>query len=323
MAAVIVLGLRRTPCPAPASVPAAPPLCPPETEPLPAYRATTPAAGPQPDDHEGVEFSGPWLVLVGCQGAQVGEHNRQINVYTYRLEEPEVDFTEILKREDVHEALLKVVENPGDVLLRRRAVNLLRGGRWQLRRQDVIDLGPREPDEFAGEAVTDLYSVAGAGAVIVSNCRDVQIGNHNVQRTKHHLVYRRSSVNTFELLERAPRIAASLVDVVTGEQPEKGMEKLCSELTSALNSQRCGPESVAERVGPGESRSFVGELGVSVGRDRTPRQRDITRVETQLSVDGEWAARCEDVFEELHAHQSSDVPSVESRDDIPGLDLIF
>ncbi|MFE3031009.1 RIP homotypic interaction motif-containing protein [Streptomyces canus] len=317
VAVVIVLGSRKTPRPAPTSVPAAPPHGPPEVEPLPLFPATIPSADSQPQEHERGQVSEPWLVLVDCQGAQVGEHNRQINVYTYRLEEPEVDFTEILEQADVQEALLKVLENPHDVLLRRRAVNLLCGGRWRWHRQDVIDLGPREPDEFAGKAVTDLYSMAGAGAVIVSNCRDVQIGNHNVQRNKHLLVYRRSSVNTFELLDRVPRIAVSLVDVVTSAQPEKGMEKLRRELTSALNSQPCEPKSVAERVQRDESQIIVGEHGVSVARDRTPRQRNVTRVETHLSLDEEWDETRDELWEKLRARQLN-IPPDEGRGGIPG-----
>ncbi|MFF3883534.1 RIP homotypic interaction motif-containing protein [Streptomyces sp. NPDC001914] len=253
----------------------------------------------------------------------MGKHNRQINVYTYRLEEPEVDFTELLEQEDVREALLKVIENPDDALLRRRAVNLLSGGRWRWHRQDVIELGSREPDEFTGEPVTDLYSIAGAGAVIISNCQDVQIGDHNVQRNKHLLVYRRSSVDTLELLRKTPKVAASLVDAVTSAQPEQAMEKLRRELTAALDSQPCEPEFVAERIQPDEPRSFVDEHGVSLDLLGTPSQRNVAYYETWLSGDDEMAERVRQFEEELHTALSRDTLSAERRPGIsgPGLSL--
>ncbi|MFF7947393.1 RIP homotypic interaction motif-containing protein [Streptomyces griseorubiginosus] len=321
--AVIVLGLRKAPRPAQSSVTAAPAHGVPGVELVQRDAVATASADPQPEGHEGVEASGPWLVLMDCQGAQVGEHNRQINVYTYRLENPEVDFAEILKRADVQEALMKVIENPDDVWLRRRAVNLVRGGSWRWHRHDVIDLGPREPGESAGESVTDLYRFASAGAVVVSNCRNVQIGDHNIQRNKHLLVYRRSSVNTVELLDKAPRIAASLVDIVTSAQPEKGMEKLRRELTSALNSQPCEPEAVAERVRRDESRIYAGEFGVSVARHRTPRQTNVARYETQLSHHDELDEVREELQEEIRARHSRDISSDRGRGGISGPGLGF
>ncbi|MFF4591236.1 hypothetical protein [Streptomyces sp. NPDC001388] len=79
-----------------------------------------------------------------------------------------------------------------------------------------------------------------------------------------------------ELVREAPRVARALVDVVTGARPEKGLEKLRDELTAALNSRPCRPESLARRVEPvpGVPQMVVGEAAASLSFDGRPRAFD-------------------------------------------------
>lgn len=228
---------------------------------------------------------GPWLVIVGCEGVQLGECNRQINVYTYRLEEPVVDFTEILQREDVRKALREVIEHPQDKRLLKRAVRVMCAGPWQLQRHDVIDTGPQERAEVAHEAEAALRDVE--GSVIIRNCDRVQIGNHNTQYNEPTLVFHAASVNTVELLDKAPRVARALVDVVTtSAHPEKGLEKLHSELTEALNSQPCHPEPFAQRVDPTEQTVIESMPTVSVFTHVQPRIDTTGTIDVQIDTSG-------------------------------------
>ena len=228
---------------------------------------------------------GPWLVIVGCEGVQLGECNRQINVYTYRLEEPVVDFAEILQREDVRKALREVIEHPQDQRLLERAVRVMCAGRWRLQRHDVIDTGPRERAEVAHEAEAALRDVE--GSVIIRNCDRVQIGNHNTQYNEPTLVFRKASVNTVELLDKAPRVARALVDVVTtSTHPEKGLEKLHAELTEALNAQPCHPEPFAQRVDPAKQTVIESIPTVSVFKHVQPRIDTTGIIDVQIGASG-------------------------------------
>ncbi|MFF4908998.1 RIP homotypic interaction motif-containing protein [Streptomyces sp. NPDC001260] len=267
------------------------------------------------------QSTGPWLVVMRCEGVQVGEGNRQINVYTYRLKDPILDLTALLRREDVQKALQKVIENPGDALLRRKAANVMRTAPWRLTRHDVVTLGPAERLESGRKTSDDLMDATVEGSIIIRDCQNVQIGNHNTQRNEHTLLFRTSRVNTVELLDKAPKVARALVDVVTAPYSDKRLEsKLHTELTRALNAQPCHPESISHRIVPGESTSISDGYGVSAYRWNNGRVINKGQYDVEISEIGTQVR--EATMDALPSLTHVDQPSEPDQDfDIPDAEI--
>ncbi|MEU4616609.1 RIP homotypic interaction motif-containing protein, partial [Streptomyces umbrinus] len=228
---------------------------------------TTPASIPQaPQDLPAPPA--PALLVLACRGVQIGDDNEQFNTYTYKLQDPTVDFSEVLGRPAVRDALSRLIMDPENDELRTKAAEALCAGKWTLRKKELLDLGPLGRRSPHSDVTRDLKAMQ--GFITVRNCQGVQTGNSCYQQNDFIYVCRRATVNASSLLKSHPEVTSSLIDaVVTPSQKEwkEPGEKLNSALRAALNS----PESLdaipdrSINVSPRSAGVLRDRDGVSIG----------------------------------------------------------
>ncbi|MGW7081723.1 RIP homotypic interaction motif-containing protein [Streptomyces sp. NPDC054866] len=235
---------------------------------------TAPLASP--DDE--LELSGPSedpaapdpaLLILACRGVQIGDENEQFNTYTYELQNPTVDFAEVLGRPAVREALSRLITDPENGELRTKAEEALCAGEWTLRNDEgLLDLGPVGRQSPHSDVTRDLKAMQ--GFITVRNCQGVQTGSSCYQRNDFIYVCRRATVNTSSLLKAHPEVASSLVEAMVMPS-QKGWkepgEKLNAAVRAALNSPE-SLEAIPDRsinVSPRSAGVVRDRDGVSIG----------------------------------------------------------
>ena len=210
----------------------------------------------------------PALLVLACRGVQIGDDNEQFNTYTYKLQNPAVDFAEVLGRSAVRDALSRLIMDPKNDELRTKAAEALCAGKWTSRKEELLDLGPLGRRSPHSEVTRGLKAMQ--GFITVRNCQGVQTGNSCYQRNDFIYVCSRATVNASSLLKSHPEVTSSLIDAVVmpsqKEWKEPG-EKLNSAVRAALNS----PESLdaipnrSINVSPRSAGILRDRDGVSIG----------------------------------------------------------
>ena len=134
------------------------------------------------------------------RGAQVGDHNVQVNRFIARAERQDVNFDDVLQRDSVVTALERLQRDPDSAGLRQSLVAAMAAeGWWLMARPTRIEA--REGSGFA-EFLRGL---------VMFDVRGLQSGDHN--RQDNTFVYAISSSPTgFELLRGNTRLARALAD---------------------------------------------------------------------------------------------------------------
>jgi len=160
------------------------------------------ATEPRSDERRGagVERDRGRVVLVGVQGAQVGENNTQVNVFVREVENPEIDFEALTRHPAVATTLAELASDPTNDEARQAAIDAL-----SQVRQPATDWTTAYAS--TGSAVTGAGAPRLDGTVAVVRSRSIQVGDHQYQEnTILHTV--------------SPEIAATLLlgnsDVVNG-----------------------------------------------------------------------------------------------------------
>jgi hypothetical protein len=161
------------------------------------------------------------ILVARCRGVQVGEHNRQINVYGWRIERPRVDFSKVFDRPAVRDALCALSQDPRNASLRQEAERVMCAGTWSLLGSSVIDLGKTERTGSPSELSRQLSLID--GSVIIEDCRGVLVADCSTQRNNFQYICRGSKIDASELLSANPRIARLLVDSVTKPTTPAGL----------------------------------------------------------------------------------------------------
>ncbi|MCX4856593.1 RIP homotypic interaction motif-containing protein [Streptomyces canus] len=183
----------------------------------------------------------PALLVLACRGVQIGDDNAQFNTYTYKLQDPTVDFAKVLSDPAVRDALSCLIKDPENDELRAKAREALCAGKWTSRREELLDLGSLGMRSPHSDVTRDLKAMQ--GFITVRNCRGVQAGNSSYQRNDFIYVCRRATVNASSLLKSHPEVASSLIDAMVTPSQKKWKEpgeKLNAAVRTALNS----PESL-------------------------------------------------------------------------------
>ncbi|MGW0336805.1 RIP homotypic interaction motif-containing protein [Streptomyces sp. NPDC003011] len=175
------------------------------------------------------------MLILGCRGVQIGDDNEQFNSYTYQLLYPAVDFSAVLRRPAVRDALRRLVKDPDNAGLRREAEDALGAGPWGSGRKEMLDLGPLGRASPSSAAGRDLK--AAQGFVAVRNCQGVQTGNDCFQRNDFTYVCRRSTVDAHALLKSSSHVARSLVNVVINPPGREAADDLNVAVKAALASR--------------------------------------------------------------------------------------
>lgn len=171
------------------------------------------------------------VTLIGVDGAQVGDHNLQVNRFRCQVD-PQIDLRALWHDRSVQTALAEFAASRGDPEKRQAAVDALceageRGHTtWTPAEEHRVRLGGD------GSVHTRL-----AGTVVLSDCRGVQIGDH-VRQYNTFTSTISPDVKTGELLREHPEVVESIVDFAcqTDATGRRDVER-------ALNAAVCGDAS--------------------------------------------------------------------------------
>lgn len=160
----------------------------------PAERPGNPTAEPA---------GGPSVELVGVRGAQIGDHNRQINRYVVRSDRLDLDFGAVLRRPGVVAAVDRLRADPADRALRDDVVRALAATGW------FIDASPLVIT--AGEpALGFLERIL---LFVAPPTQAVQVGNHGRQENTFSYVVT-DAPDAARMLAARPGLARELADHV-------------------------------------------------------------------------------------------------------------
>lgn len=211
------------------------------------------------------------VVIVRCRGVQVGEGTRQVNVFEYRVEAPEVDFSALMKRPSMARALRHLAANPEDPDAVRDAERALGTGPLLFGRssQQAVDQSLKSLDNPKKQQFWDFAD----GTIIVRRSQNVQIGSGG--RQNNSFVYTISPhLDALALLAEEPRIVAAFVDVVRMQgkkAPVAVLDRaLQSTVTRAVDAgarDLSGRGVAYPRPHSGEVLRITGAHGASVGDD--------------------------------------------------------
>ncbi|WP_406486068.1 RIP homotypic interaction motif-containing protein [Streptomyces phaeochromogenes] len=207
----------------------------------------------------------PALLVLACRGVQIGDDNEQFNTYTYALQDPTVDFAKVLSRPAVRDALNRLIMDPKNDELRTKAAEALCAGKWTLREEELLDLGPLGRRSPHSDVTRGLKAMQ--GYITVRNCQGVQTGDSCHQRNDFIYACRRATVSASSLLKSHPEVTSSLIDAVVmpsqKEWKEPG-EKLNAAVRAALNSLDAIPDR-SINVSPRSAGVLRDRDGVSIG----------------------------------------------------------
>jgi hypothetical protein len=147
--------------------------------------------------------SGPSVELVGVRGAQIGDHNRQINRFVVRSDRLDLDFGAVLRRPGVVAAVDRLRADPADRALRDDVVRALAATGW------FIDASPLVIT--AGEpALGFLERIL---LFVVPPAQAVQVGDHGTQHNTFSYVVT-DAPDAARMLASRPGLARELADHV-------------------------------------------------------------------------------------------------------------
>lgn len=210
------------------------------------------------------------ITAIHVRGAQIGEHNEQVNVFRYRIERPRLDLDEILRRAPVREAFAALAGRPDDTVLRRHAIRTLRSNASTGRSSNFDD----DMHKTSFKQTSGRCSFLD-GTVFISDCRGVQLGNHSQQRNTFTYCLT-PSVATRDLLLGNRQLVEAIVDYSCGVDGKKrsavehGLSEAIS--TCAEGVSRNDPAKGLIVRPPAEGHLTIRDMdGVSAGREVTQR----------------------------------------------------
>lgn len=221
------------------------------------------------------ERPGDWRVLITrSRGVQVGNHNRQLNLYEYRVQRPQIDLQAVLRDSAVQRALLRLADAPNDDRLRRSAEESLTGTFPEVarlfRRPASLDL--RHVTNSRHELTTGWDWLD--GLVVVTRCEGVQVGDHQTQRNTYRYVATHTKVNARHLLADHPEVARAVIGVAIDGGSSAALQHTLTRVVESLPRLHAPDASgVTAHPSIGPPRVIAGRDGVSVGEKLAQRNR--------------------------------------------------
>jgi hypothetical protein len=204
------------------------------------------------------------VVLVGVQGAQVGDGNSQMNVFVRTIKNPKIDFEVLMKDSRIAAALAELAANPQDVGLRQAAVDALSGVRRSKEDWTTAYAGK-------GTAILGLGARRLDGTVAVVRSKNVQVGDHHYQ--ENTIVHTVSPDIAATVLLANPDVVNGLIDVACspGDAPataefERAVgSALVADLANSAAARR-GHGTVHRPPAAGRTLRVANTAGVSIGK---------------------------------------------------------
>jgi hypothetical protein len=206
-------------------------------------------------------------IFIGVDGGQVGEHNKQVNLFRYRLE-PTIDLRTVLERAQVRSALAEFAVSRGDPAAREEAIKAIQSMRTSVRTD--WGRGDGRVDSLQGAAHGSVSTLA--GTVVLCDCRGIQVGNHLRQYNTFAFVLA-PTLDVHKLFAEHPDVVETIVDYACGGDglTHRTVQDRLAEAVQGSAGM------VLERTRGSAQHDFGGmvrnDVGQSVGRDI--RQSDV------------------------------------------------
>jgi hypothetical protein len=204
------------------------------------------------------------VVLVGVRGAQVGDGNRQLNVFVRTIEDPKINFEVLMADSEISAALAGLAADPEDAGLRQAAVDALSGVR-------------RSATDWTTAYTSTGTAALGPGArgldgtVAVIRSRGVQVGDHHYQ--ENTIVHTVSPDIAPTVLLENPDVVNGLIDLACSPGDTKATAEferavgsaLVADLASSAAARR-GHGTVYRPPAAGRTLRVTGTAGVAIGK---------------------------------------------------------
>jgi hypothetical protein len=209
-------------------------------------------------------------------GVQVGDHNRQLNHYRFKLDRPQVSLDDLLKG---HPARLRALE-------RLAASPRSWIANYAFRRR--LPAGPTRPSSrvlFAGAAGGPTVRISARvdeyGAMVVENSRGVQVTDHGIQRNEFNYKLADQEISFERTLRDRPDLVRGLAMTLRHPGNPAVARSFTRRLSAAYTHGSAPSLSILNQDWPGRDLSVQQGAGVQWGADNTRIDRvsaDIRRM---------------------------------------------
>lgn len=237
----------------------------------------------------------PVVYVLSCRGTQVGEGNRQFNLFKYSLEDVRIDLSDLLKPTRITKALQVLAREPESASALRGLEKAI-GASARRAPALTIDLGEHSSAPIT-RAEEDLWNFLDR-TVVVHGSEAVQIGNSSRQHNR--FVYSLSpEIESLSLIRENPSIVRAIAREISdgGEQLPAALTGAMRRTLSGFVELRAGEvEGRGERLrmpAAGEALVVRGLDGIQIGSDRQRNKVEATceKIGTLIPTEiGEMAA---------------------------------
>ncbi|MFD6264669.1 hypothetical protein ACFWFK_26430 [Micromonospora chalcea] len=210
------------------------------------------------------------VLIVRCEGIQVGRWNKQFIVYDFRVRTPKIDLGVVLNRPDVREALNRLAADTENERLRQRAQEALGTEPWSMIRRRAVTYASTQP--LRGNKPEVALPLFRSNVVAIGS-KAVQIGNHQRQ----HLQFVQTldaHIDLPALLSQNPSLTSEVIDAVISNRYAHLPSSLGKHIGKAV------PESPAKSVRMGGG-AHVALYGVTRGQVGS-RNKQVVKLTTQV-----------------------------------------
>ncbi|MER5431881.1 RIP homotypic interaction motif-containing protein [Streptomyces sp. NPDC002588] len=277
-------------------------------------------------EEEGTSAPLPTVLVIGCRAVQIGDHNWQFLHFRCELE-AQLDFTPVLRRSDVQQALEELALDPENSELRDRVMSQL-CRRWEFFGSKALELrrvervkGPAGARITPGERVLDSLCEPDTGSiVVVRDCEGVQIGDHSRQTAEFAYVCKRPKLSETTLLRENPAVAGALVDIMIGRAEPGPGDALHREVELALRSYGVHFTEPGKVIQGPNTTIVTGAEGMAFGRENhVVRSEEVHPLPRMPSIAAERARIGRRVVR-VEMDRLDDDASVATTSDAPHLD---
>ena len=235
-------------------------------------------------------------------GVQVGNHNRQLNRYQFRMDRPQVSLDHLLEG---HPAALrsfqKLVAHPYSLTANYAFRHHLPAGPARPGRGVLFADTSRAPTKRISTHVDEH------GATVVENSRGIQVGDHNTMRNEFSYKLTGQELSLQRMLRGRPDLVRDLAMTVRHPGNPAVQRSFARRVSGAFNRGAAPSLSILNQDLPGSRVSVDGAFGVQAGIGNT-RTDSVSIAIRRLALTG-WDSIAATTGEPAPASQAIDGPS--------------
>jgi RIP homotypic interaction motif len=247
-------------------------------------------------------------------GVQVGDHNRQLNRYRFKLDRPQVSLDDLLEGHPARlRALERLAANPRSWI-----------ANYAFRQH--LSAGPTRPssrvlfaDAAGGPAVRISARVDEYGATVVENSRGVQVTDHGMQRNDFRYKLAGQEISLERTLRDRPDLVRGLAMTIRHAGNAAVQRSFARRLSNAYTRGSAPTLGTLDRDWPGRSLSAEYGAGVQVGTGNS-RTDQISVDVRRLALTG-WQATAERITATIDT-PAAPRTSIEGPSTVPGISAL-